>query len=199
MQRLSIRPVKWIAAAVFIAAIWLACPLWLPWIGRSLVYSEEPVRADIVVVLAGDSYGHRILKGADLVKEGFARKVLVSGPSGQYGFHESDLAIFFALKHGYPSGWFLPAFNNAVSTYEEAQALIPELRRLNVHRYILVTSDYHTRRARRVFRKLAPDLGMVTVAAPDEFFRATSWWRTREGRKTVLLEWSKTIGSYLGM
>ena len=65
----------------------------MAWMGAWLVHSDEPFPADVVVVLAGDPYGNRILKGADLVKQGFAPKVLVSGPAGLYDLHECDLAI----------------------------------------------------------------------------------------------------------
>ena len=40
---------------------------------------------------------------------------------------------------------------------------------------------------------------MRVIAAPDEFFRADSWWHNREGRKTIYMEWSKTVASFLGM
>jgi uncharacterized SAM-binding protein YcdF (DUF218 family) len=62
-----------------------------------------------------------------------------------------------------------------------------------------VTSDYHTRRAGRVFRSLAPPAQVRIVAAPDRFFRADSWWRSRQGRKLVVLEWQKTLANWLGM
>ncbi len=56
----------------------------------------------MIVVLAGDFSGNRILAAGDLVRRGFASKALVSGTSGEYGMHESDLAIPFAVRHGYP-------------------------------------------------------------------------------------------------
>jgi hypothetical protein len=40
---------------------------------------------------------------------------------------------------------------------------------------------------------------MRTVAAPDEFFRAESWWRSRQAQKTVFMEWSKTVATAIGM
>ena len=39
--------------------------------GVWLVRDAAPVHADIAVVLGGDAYGHRILRAADLVKQGF--------------------------------------------------------------------------------------------------------------------------------
>ena len=80
-------------------------------------------------------------------RRGYVSKVLVSGPSGIYGYHECDLAIPFAVKAGYPESYFLHFENDALSTKEEAHDRDPRLRQLGAHKVLLVTSDYHTRRA----------------------------------------------------
>lgn len=172
---------------------------WLAALARILVRDEGPARADIAVVLAGDFYGHRIVRAAELVKQGYVPKILVSGPNMLYGFYECDLEIPFAVKRGYPEDWFIRAPNEARSTREEAAVILPDLRRRGVHRFLLVTSDFHTARAARIYRAAAPDLDMRVVAAPDEYFRADSWWHNREGRKTFVVEWLKTVANGLGM
>ena len=118
-------------------------------------------------MLAGDISGNRILKAAELVREGYASKLLVSGPSGFYGYHECDLAIPFAVKAGYPESIFVHLESDARSTREEALPAVAELRRLGAHRVLLVTSDFQTRRAGRIFRATAPDLTFDVIAAPD--------------------------------
>ncbi len=77
--------------------------------------------------------------------------------------------------------------------------ILPELRKLGAHSYLLVTSDYHTRRAGRFFRRVSGGLDMRVIAAPDEYFRWNSWWLNREGQKTFCLEWTKTVTSIFGM
>jgi len=168
-------------------------------IGSYLVRADAPVKADIAVVLAGDSRGNRILRAAELVKQWFIPMALVSGPDGNYGFSECDLAIPFAVKAGYSEAYFVHFENMARSTEEEAGAIVAELRRRGVHSALIVTSDYHTRRAGRMYRKAAPDLDFKIVAAPDAFFTADGWWRNREGRKTAFYEWMKTVASWLGI
>ena len=168
-------------------------------LGRVLVRDEGPARADMALVLAGDFSGKRILRGAELVKQGYVPKVLVSGPHALYGHYECDLAIPFAVEHGYPEAWFIRAPHEALSTREEAADILPDLRRLGVHRFLLVTSDFHTARAARIFRAAGPDFDIRVVAAPDKYFRADSWWHNREGRKIFFEEWSKTFASMVGM
>jgi len=192
-----------LALAVLLAAGALARSWWLPALGYALIHDEGPAKADLAVVLAGDEYGHRILKGAGLVRQGYAPAALVSGAPGFYGGHESDLAIPFAVRYGYPPEYFIPFPNQALSTSEEAAVVLAELRRRKVRSFLLVTSDFHTARAARVYRAALRAEGggpaMRVAAAPDEFFRPDSWWRTREAQKIVFMEWCKTIAWAFGI
>ena len=168
-------------------------------LGGYLVHAGPPQKADIALVLAGDSFGLRILEAAELVREGYAPKVVVSGPAGMYGYYECDLAIPFAVNHGYPESYFLHFRHSARSTKDEAQESVDELRRLGAKTVLLVTSDFHTRRAGRIFRSAAPDLTFFVVAAPDHDFTASGWWRSREGRKVFVIEWMKTVTEWFGL
>ena len=198
MALVKSRVVPWLVPVVAAGIVLLAHPIWLRAPASFLVRAEEPFQADVVVVLAGDYYGDRILRAAGLVRQGFAPKILVSGPEGFFGDYECDLAIRFAVRNGYPEEWFVRLPNRANSTKEEAAAVVPELRRRNVHRFMLVTSDFHTRRAGGIYRSLAPDSDMRVVAAPDRFFVVDGWWRSRQGQKRVVLEWTKTVAGWLG-
>jgi uncharacterized SAM-binding protein YcdF (DUF218 family) len=189
----------WVVIAVLLAGLVVTHAFWMPAVGTVLDGSEQPGRADIVVVLAGDYEGRRILKAASLVREGFAPTALVSGPDGFYGFRESELAIPFAVRHGYPSSWFTPLLNSSRSTREEAQAIVPELRKRGVRTCLIVTSDYHTRRAGYIYRSLAPKIEFRVVSADSQVFDLRRWWHTREGRKIVFLEWTKLFADRLGI
>ena len=168
-------------------------------LGALLVQEGPPQKADAALVLAGDSGGYRILTAAQLVRDGFVPKVLVSGPDGNYGLHECDLAIPFAVKHGYLESYFVHVEHSARSTVAEAQAVLPVIRRMGLKRIIVVTSNFHTRRAGSIFRKLAQVLIILVVAAPDENFTPDGWWHNREGQKTFLVEWEKTFANWIGL
>ena len=177
--------------------------VWFPVIGGALVNDEGPSRADVAIVLAGDMFGHRIEKAGELIRAGYSPAALISGPYGLYGNYECDLAIAYAVKRGFPGEWFIPVRNTARSTQDEAHLFVAELRRRNVHSFLLLTSDYHTARAARIFRAAIRESGggleFRTVAAPDEYFRAASWWKTRASQKIVFIEWSKTFATAVGM
>jgi uncharacterized SAM-binding protein YcdF (DUF218 family) len=176
---------------------------WLRQIGYALIHEDAPVTSDIAVVLGGDPWGNRIEKGGDLVRAGYVPAALISGPPGKYGEHESEPEIAFAVRQGYPAAWFIAFPNEARSTEAEAAAILGELRRRDLHRILLVTSEYHTARAFRTYQKIARQMraafDMRTIGAPEPDFQADSWWRNREGQKITFLEWLKTVAATLGI
>jgi uncharacterized SAM-binding protein YcdF (DUF218 family) len=188
--------------AGLILILYLARPVWLRGLGYALVRSDEPVKSDIAVVLAGDYRGRRIEKAAELVRQGFVPVVLVDGPSGFFGSHESTFAIQYMVGKGNPASWFIDFPIRADSTLEEARLVLPELRRRNVRSYLLVTSDFHSARAARVFQAVQKSMGyhasMRMVACSDPHFRPDGWWHDREGKKTAFIEWAKTFASAAG-
>jgi uncharacterized SAM-binding protein YcdF (DUF218 family) len=191
----KLRATALIVVAAVVLLVLFHAPL-LAALGNFLVKAGPPQKADIIVVLAGDGFGHRILTAGELVKQGYAPKALISGPDGNYGIYECDLAIPFAVKAGDPESYFTHFEHHARSTAEEVQAMVKELREMGVKRVLLVTSNYHTRRAGKIFHRAAPDLKIFVVAAPDEFFKPDSWWHDREASKIFLFEWMKTIAEW---
>ena len=187
-----------LAGLVFLTRSW-----WLPGIGWGLVLDQGPEKADLAVVLGGDLWGLRISKAGDLVRQGYVPEVLVSGPPGFYDQHECEPEIAFAVRRGYPAAWFIPFPDEARSTKDEAAMLLPELRRRQVRRVLLVTSDYHSRRAARIFRAAEHASGagieIRMVTSPDKEFRPATWWQTRQGRKIAFDEWTKTLAGAIGL
>jgi len=173
--------------------------VWLALLGGFLVKAEPAAPADLIVVLAGDFQGARILTAGDLVRRGLAPLALVSGPAGVYGQNESDLAIPFAVRRGYPASYFVGLPNDARSTAAEADVMIAEVRRRRAHRVDIVTSNYHTRRAGSIYRSKAPGLELHVVSAPDQFFEPDGWWKNRDARKIFAIEWMKTFATWLGI
>ena len=171
---------------------------WLAEMGTVMVRRDVPMAADLVCVLGGDLYGNRILKAGELVRKGYAPGALVSGGGYVYGRYEAELAIQFAAAHGYQAQYFRKLEYPCTSTADEAQAVVRELRRLHVKRYLLVTSPFHTARAGRIFAKAGPELEFRVVPA-DDTLDWDHWWQSREARKVFLLEFTKSVTSRFGV
>lgn len=178
--------------------MWLLHVPILTFAAQVLIEDDPPQKADAILVLGGDEYGTRIVKAAQLQKEGYAPYVLVSGPPTLLG-HESDLMIEFARRQGYPASIFRPINHNSDSTRSESALIGRYLRGQSVKTLLLVTSNYHTKRAARLMRAQNPFLHVLVVAAPDPFFTPATWWKTRTGEKTFTYEWLKTIAVGMGV
>jgi uncharacterized SAM-binding protein YcdF (DUF218 family) len=114
--------------------------------------------------------------------------------------NEADLAIQFATGHGYPREWFEPVIFRALSTDEEARKLVSEIEKRKIWKLLIVTSNFHTRRAANVYRRTVPSkIEFRMIGAPDKYFVPDAWWRSREGQKTVFFEVSKTIADWVGL
>lgn len=160
-----------------------------------LVEDDGLHQADAAIVLGGDEYGDRILKAAQTVRDGYAPYVLVSF---QPRLWFCDQSVKYAESKGYPASFFREVPNHTVSTREEAKFLVGYARAHSMHSILLVTSNYHTRRAAYLMRQQAPSLAIYAVPSNDPFFSANGWWKTREGQKTFVLEWTKTVMAHLG-
>jgi uncharacterized SAM-binding protein YcdF (DUF218 family) len=162
--------------------------------GLFLDISDAPRRADAILVLAGGWRGERVLKAGELVRQGYAPKAYVSGPRSFYDRPECDAAIAFAVQRGFPAAWFECLPNDASSTREEARRLLPQLERRGVRRLLLVSVRTHLRRARWFFEESRPrNMEIYYVGADDPAYRLEQWWRSREGRKAVVMEWVKIL------
>lgn len=192
-----------VALAVMAVILYLSAGMWLPAVGRLLVWDDGAALADIAVVLAGDFTGGRLRGAADLVRSGLVPVVLVSGPGDLYGVNEADAAIRMVISQGYPAAWFVPIHHSSTSTRQEGRVLLDELARRQIHRVNVVTSNFHTRRARRIFLALeqerggGPEIRMVAVPHPD--YDPAAWWHSREGRKIAFFEWTKSITALVGI
>jgi uncharacterized SAM-binding protein YcdF (DUF218 family) len=198
LRRKVLRTVFILIAAIVILA--LTHDTWLGWVGDSLVSASDPVKADMALVLAGDWRGNRIKTAGDLVRAGYVPGVLLTGPMELYGLNEADLAVQFAVANGYQREWFHPIKIQATSTFEEARGLASEIERRGIRKLLIVTSNFHTSRAEKIFRKALPEtIEIRMIAAPDPYFQPHDWWHTREGWKTVFYEFSKTASRWIGI
>jgi uncharacterized SAM-binding protein YcdF (DUF218 family) len=166
-------------------------------LGHALVEDDGARRAEAAVVLGGDENGERILKAAQLQRDGFVPLILVSGPP-YLDRNESDYTIPFALRHGFPNGHFEGVPNRADSTRSESKILGTYLHNHGIATILLVTSNYHTKRAKRLMQIANPKLTIAVVPALDPNFDPNCWWQTRSGQKMFVNEVAKTIAMELG-
>lgn len=168
-------------------------------LGAFLVADEQITAPDAVLVLGGDFLGPRVVEGARLGHRGVAPLVVISGPP-YHERYECDLAIdYLSDKHGFRRELFTGIRHRARNTLGEAALLRPELARLGFRRILLVTSNYHSRRALAIFRAMVPGVEFGMVPAVDPHFEPARWWLVPAQRQIVKRElaslaWNLTAG-----
>ena len=188
------------------ATLFLAREPVLGWLGAQLVRSDQLVRADAIVVLAGGT-PQREIEAADLYTAGWAPKVLMTKDDEtpaydvlrKRGIHletQNQLKKRILLSLGVPeSAVTILDDRIANSTITETELVRSWLVSNPAKRLIIVTSPYHTARARLIFIRSLRDTGIeiLTHPASHERFDARNWWRDREQLRNGIVEWQKLM------
>jgi hypothetical protein len=159
--------------------------------GRFLVV-DEPHKADVIVVLAGET-DRRIVRGLELLDQDYAPQLVLDVPAQTkiYQWNQTELARKYVDGLS-QAGRITICPVYGLSTRAEAPEVSHCLQGTAGRRILLVTSDYHTRRALDIFSRMAPaDYSVAAAYDPREF--GVRWWQHREWAKTILKEWSKWI------
>ncbi|MGB0047598.1 MAG: YdcF family protein, partial [Terriglobales bacterium] len=154
---------------------------------------DEPEKSDAIVVLAGET-SVRPARALELLRQGMAPHMFLDAETRDviYDQRLTDIAQKYANS--------LPEANRisvcpiiGFSTFAEADDVSRCLRPLGAHRVLIVTSDFHTRRALAIFRHRLPQYQFSVAAASGPGNFGDSWWTNREWAKTTLDEWMKTL------
>ena len=165
-----------------------------------LVTASPLEKADAAVVLGGEGCyaGCRLRAAVELYKAGWIGKLVLSGPRLGYGAYETEFSVPLAVSLGVPKSDILAVPSTVRSTAEEAQLLCPLLERKGIRSFYVVSSAFHTRRARRIFTRAGGGrLRVLAYPAPDDWFPMDGWWRSREGQKIFVSETAKLAYSLI--
>jgi uncharacterized SAM-binding protein YcdF (DUF218 family) len=164
--------------------------------GSFLVVSH-PEKSDVIVVLAGDHNDRRFWRGVELLREGYGQHMQLDAPSARiYGnTYAEQASTFIAHTAGIEQSKIVICRITNDSTVEESSDVRLCLGQLQTppHSVLLVTSDFHTRRALSIFRSRLPQYRWSAAAVYDPTVFGDSWWHRREWAKTCVLEWQKLL------
>jgi uncharacterized SAM-binding protein YcdF (DUF218 family) len=175
---------------VFVAILYLARHPILRYAGDFWVVDETPQVSDVIVILSDDNYGaDRAARAAQLFNSGMAPRILASGRllrpyAGIAELMQHDLKAF-----GVPANAIVTVTHRATNTREEAIADAQAIAAHGWKKVLLVTSNYHTRRANYIFERTLPaGTELRVISAPDSEYDPNTWWHTRNGLKRFLYE-----------
>jgi len=165
-----------------------------------LVVNDPLQPADIIFVLNGD-YNTRPFRASELYKQGLAPIIVIAQsemlPAEKLGLASNDTNVSIGVmkKLGVPPEKIviLPVEGGVTSTFDEANALRQYIETHNIHSLILLTSAFHTRRAKWIFdRELAGlSVRLEVAAVPSYGFDESNWWQSEDGLITLNNEYIK--------
>ncbi len=171
---------------------------------RILVHDDPLVNSEAIVVLAGSHTGNRIKEAAKLYHDGHGKKIVFSGFELYPDTNTSTLMKNYALKLGVPEKDIIAEISGGeVSTRGESVSNLEILKKNQIKNFILVTSAFHTRRAKLIYEKTNSLLGhgfkCLVHPANDPLVPIDEWWRMRTGQKAIFLEYVKSIAYYFNL
>jgi uncharacterized SAM-binding protein YcdF (DUF218 family) len=145
------------------------------------------VSADVIVVLGGGSHD-RPSQAIDLFNAHAAPRIILTGEG-------DDLINWRILREAGVPAKAIQIENKSLTTRENALFTIKLLRAEHVHRVILVTSWYHSRRALKTFEHYAPNI--TFYSRPSYFALPRADWKRCFINRRMRLEFLKLPGYWI--
>lgn len=204
------RTVRRLVAAI-VVVLSIAGVAFLPFAGRYLVYEDPLEKSDAIVILAGARV-ERWLEGVELYRSGWAPRLVISPgrmedaeiqvrSMGIRFPSDAELARDAIVQMKVPESAVETLPGSLDNTAQEAAAVHAMAAARHWQRVIVVTSKYHTRRARFAFaRELVPANVQVLIRASRyDPAKPDRWWTSRANVRYVGAELEKLLAYKLGL
>jgi len=167
----------------------------LRFMAESWIVEDADSKADALIVLSDDNfYADRATRAAELFREGKAPIVVASGRRLRPIAGIAELMEHDLVERGVPKDKIVRIAHDADNTREEAGALTKLAAQRKWHSVIVVTSNYHTRRARYIFHRVFPQgIEVHMASARDGDFDPQHWWEKRKSIKELTREFAGMV------
>jgi len=178
---------KLVVLAVLVGLLWGMLHL-----ARHLVV-DQPQHADAILVLAGET-DHRPARALELRAQGLASLVIVDVPEAARIYNRTQMQVAQDWVNSLPERDSIRLCSTyGLSTRDESHDAKSCLDQAEAHSVLLVTSDYHTRRALAIFQHELPARTFSVAAARDATQFGDKWWQHRQWAKVTVDEWLRLI------
>jgi uncharacterized SAM-binding protein YcdF (DUF218 family) len=171
---------------------------------------DDPLQTARSIVVLGGHLPFRAIEAAHIYQQGWAREIWVTKGDvaeedlalARLGIDRPIEAVYSRLvveRLGVPAGAIRMLPDQPVNTAEELRAIAREIGRVGGGRVILVTSKYHARRVRVLWRNLiGTDPQAIVRYTPDDPFEPDRWWRRTADALAVSREWFGLLNASIG-
>lgn len=198
---------RWIiSGGIVIVLVVVAATIFVA-VGRWLVVEDPLAHADVIVILSG-RLPERAIEAARVYRAGYADQIWISPPIspvddlkamnisylGEDFYNEKVL-----IAQGVPPDAIRILDRPDANTEAEVRQTVEELRKLDFHSVIIVTSKPHTRRVRTIWRKLVgSEPRMMVRYAQDDIYDGAHWWRHTPDALDVVRETLGLLNAWAG-
>lgn len=170
-------------------------------VGNFLICEDEVVQVEVLFVLGGGSFD-RGNEAAGLFKAGFTNQIVCVGENVPSIFEalnlpysESEVTKINLVKNNNVPKASIKLLEKGTSTKEEAEYVIQYCLENNVKQAIVLSSKFHTRRVKSIFKPLfeANDVELILIGAASSEYSEDEWWKTEEGLIMVNNEYVKLV------
>ncbi len=160
--------------------------------GRILV-ENAPQHADVIVVLAGET-DQRPALGLELLNQSYAPRMILDVPAWSHLYNVAEIEVARRYVQTLPDARAVEICPiEGLSTRAETTDVERCLAGKPSSRVLIVTSDFHTRRALSIFRHQLPGHSFSIAAARDDRQFGIRWWTQRQWAKVCLEEWLRFL------
>ncbi len=179
-----------VAVIFLLAVLYLARHPIFRLIGEGWVVEDTLDRSDAIFVLSDDNfYADRATRASQVYRQGLAPVVVASGRRLRPYAGIAELIEHDLIERGVPKDKILRVAHDADNTREEAITLALVAKQKKWRSIIVVTSNFHTRRARYIFTHVFPkDTKVRITGARDGDFDPERWWEKRISVKDLSRE-----------
>ena len=185
--------------AAFVALSVLAVlSAWFLWRAGELLVISRPLPSPDVIVSLGSHEWERLPLSAALARRSPRSIVVLTLPQTitKYNCDDCPGRVARLGRMGVAAERVRVLPLHGGGTHGEAEAVRDLVKANGLHRIVVVTSPYHTRRALAVFRKVFEgtdaELGVEPATATSEA-RPGAWWSTPYDRWYVAYEWAAVV------
>jgi len=145
---------------------------------RPLITNEAPQKSDVIIILGGGvdkdiqdtgpAVNQRLDKGIELWQNEYAGYIIVAGGLvKKTNYTEADELSEYTFEKGVPADKIIKELKS-LNTYENALFSQEIMKQRGWQTALVTTSDYHTKRACKIFRKLEMNVKCVAASVPQD-------------------------------
>jgi hypothetical protein len=159
----------------------------------SFLIVDAPRPSDVILVLAGET-DRRPQRALELLAQGYGRRVVLDVPTNAKLYEFTEIQLAQKYVQDLPQGALVIVCPiDGLSTKDESKDAEKCLAREGGKSVLIVTSDFHTRRALTIFQREVSRYEYSVAASRDAEQFGAKWWTHRQWAKTLVNEWVRLI------